>query len=333
MILGVVLVHCNLLPYIDNGAASPVTACVIDLFSSKLPEMCVPFFFFISAYLLQTKHPVLLRAGYVGLIRKRARTILLAYLLWNTITVLLRTAVNLSPLGRYASGGHDFESVAGWLLDVYWVPELIPLWFLRNLMGFILIAPLLQQILRRSPAFLLLMTYLVEIYTSIGGILYYASGMVAAYLCTPRRFEYRIGRMWALAPVYCLFSVWMVLFPWDASLEPVYPLIKIMGFLGFMSVCSRPFPLSVRFGSPGAIFFVYAVHGIISPYVLKGLVMLCPWDGEAWLVVYMLSFVIVTGLSYVSYICCCRWTPCLSALLTGNRSAVRRIPDTDMPGR
>lgn len=319
MIVGVVLIHCNPLPYVMAGADA--VTVFIKYFSTEWPAMCVPFFFFISAYLLQTKHPSLSFDAFVILIKKRSTTLLLSYILWNTIALAFWTLINATPLNQYTSGGYKFISVADLLIDVYWRPILVPLWFLRNLMGFIIIVPILQMILKKSPLLLLFAGYLAETYTPVGGALYYAAGLVAAQLWNPHRLEDRIGRLSFLAPLYCVITLCITVFAIDTgSTGPLYQSVKIMGFIGFMGLCSKPIPFGRRLGTPGAIFFVYAFHGIISPYIIKLSAGIYNRPGDGLLAVYILSFAVVITLSYVAYYCSLRFSPSLSSLLTGRRS-------------
>ncbi len=320
MILAVILIHCNILFFIDNKADAPISVAIIELFSVYLPAVGVPFFFFISGYLLQTKHPSITLHSFYKLIVKRCKTILLPYLLWNTIAILFWIFINITPLNRYTGGGPEFDSFLGMLYYMYWRPALIPLWFLRNLMGFIILVPLLQKILKYSPILFVVSGFFIETYTSLGGIFYFVSGMALAHWWQPARFEKNISRLSVLAILYCLIKIFMVVSSGDIG---DYPLIEdsvnIMGLVGFMALCSKPMPLFRHLDISGAVFFVYAFHGIISPYVIKGLLLVYDWQGELWMVDYIASFVITTCVSFGAYYFFSRYCPRLCAIMTGNR--------------
>ncbi len=101
MLLGVVLIHCNILSFIPGGGNRAVT-CAVGFFSEGLPSMCVPWFFLVSAYLSAIRRS---DADYGGFVRRRVRSILVPYLVWNSLAVAVRMAVQLTPLGQYTSGG------------------------------------------------------------------------------------------------------------------------------------------------------------------------------------------------------------------------------------
>lgn len=319
MILAVISIHCNILPFISDKANAIVTISAVKFLSCNLPAIGVPFFFFISAYLLQTKHPYLSIHSYFSLCIKRCRTVFLPYLLWNTIATLIRIIVNLTPLSRYTSGGPKFDSFLDMLVNIYWTPALEPLWFLRNLMGFIILVPVLQKILKLSPILLLIIGIFIENYTPLSGIIYFVFGMAVAQWYSPERFEQIISKLASFALFYVFVKACITFYPINTYIYPIFDeTTNLIGLLGFMALCSKPLRLK-HFDLPGAIFFVYAFHGIISPYVLKIMLLIYDWHGELWLIDYIISFLLTTTLSFATYHFTVRYCPQLSMLMTGNR--------------
>lgn len=50
MILGVVLIHCNILICVPRDDSTALATGIVKYFSETWPKFCVPWFFFISAY-------------------------------------------------------------------------------------------------------------------------------------------------------------------------------------------------------------------------------------------------------------------------------------------
>lgn len=328
MILGVIMIHCNILYFVE-GARPSFVEFTVRLFSDYLPAVAVPFFFFISAYLLQTKHPSVLSHDFGGFLAKRCRTLLIPYLLWNTIAVLFRILINLSPLNRYTSGGPSFDSFFGMLYDIYWLPGLSTMWFVRNLFIFVLLAPIMQLILRISPILPVICGYIIDTYTPgnvhgifppVHGMFYFTLGMAFAQWLKPEQFEKHISRLSWLVIFYCLINICLALFDVEIEAYPLPCYLLIMtGVFGFMALCSRPVPMLKKTDIPSMIFFMYAFHGIISSYVAKAMLVITAWKGGLLLIDYFAGFVITTVISFVAYYVCSRYFKRLGSVLTGGR--------------
>ena len=138
MILGVIIIHCNILTNIPQNDITFLTSVIVRFFSEYLPIICVPWFFMISAYLSGLKYKRFTKDTYINLLKKRCKSIFLPYILWNTIALLFWQSVNMTFLSKYTSGGYNFISIQQLIIDVYMSPILEPLWFLRNLIIFII---------------------------------------------------------------------------------------------------------------------------------------------------------------------------------------------------
>jgi len=319
MLLGVVLIHCNILSFIPGGGNRAVT-CAVGFFSEGLPSMCVPWFFLVSAYLSAIRRS---DADYGGFVRRRVRSILVPYLVWNSLAVAVRMAVQLTPLGQYTSGGHQFTSLWQTLVDVYVEPALWPLWFLRNLFVFTLMLPVLRRMIDRNIAVTLAVLLIADTFTPLVGIFYYGAGVAAARLLSPAGAERMLGRCGWLFPLYCAVTFVSVWCGFDLFSVPVLRnVMSIVGMAGLWGLALRGGWSGLGFlGRPDATFFVYAFHGLVSPYIVKGLVRCVPWEGYGWLCCYAVAFSGVAGVSYAVYyavsLSCGRVLP----WLTGGRSA------------
>ncbi len=108
-----------------------------------LVETCVPFFFMISGYLFFRTYQ---SYKWKDKLKTRVKSLLIPYLIWNTIyTVVI---LSLKKLGAIT----NIRDITG-LKDVFLGcinSEYSPLWFVKYLMAFVLISPLMYYLLRRK---------------------------------------------------------------------------------------------------------------------------------------------------------------------------------------
>ena len=171
LIVGVVMIHCM---------GSPVDVEAIDfhhltgadiydllriLCSNVVTRVCVPLFFFISGYLFFTRLNSWRWQVYGEKLKKRVRTLLVPYLLWITIAVICILAVKVIKEGWGVVPGF-LQEHGYWHL--YWdcfqldvdrkswlgmvvrstTPFNYALWYLRDLMTMVLLAPAFYVLFR-----------------------------------------------------------------------------------------------------------------------------------------------------------------------------------------
>lgn len=91
--------------------------------------------------------------GYFDLLKRRSRTLLIPYLLWNSVYIVAFIAGPLLGAAfkgrRVQSGLFSFASVVDGVLGVTNYPADIPLWYIRNLFLCIMLYPLLKWFCRK----------------------------------------------------------------------------------------------------------------------------------------------------------------------------------------
>ncbi len=322
MLLGVVLIHCSLISYMPTEGLA-IERDIITLFSQDLPSICVPWFFIISAYITQIRGK-----DYKYLIRRRMNNIVVPYVLWNLIAVGIRFLFKASSLGAYGSGAYQWESVSDVFMEIFIEPALIPLWFLRNLFLFTLLFPILVRLLKINIPVTLILLLFVNKLPFIEGIFYYSAGIALAMRVKPGEIPAKLSKFRLFFPIFTLLMILSVILRLNIIEIPILSDIVILGgaigawgLIHFKALKLRPI------GQAGAIFFVYAFHGIISPYVTKGLVLLVPWENAWWVVAFFISFIIVTIISFGIYLLTKQFTPTILRILTGGRSTTKTIPE------
>lgn len=314
--LGVIAIHSyspamEMPDLLENG--------IVDFFAIYLPSVCVPVFFLISGYLLGYRHKICDRGEYLNLLKKRSVSLLLPYIVWNLLAFTVRLAVKKSPLGHLTSSVYSFDSPFDFLHDVLWTPELVPLWFVRNLMLFVAAYPIVLWLVKHFKAFSLLLIYCLDSYCDMGGLFYFAGGVWCA--CTlpeqgNSRLLHRLRWLLSVFVAGALLEAFTSLAIFNNAIFS--SLWQLCGVLGVIAVC--PGDKSHAPVSPGGVFFLYAVHGLLSPYIIKGMLMLCG-DALPVVVIYFLCFGLIVTASYIAWLLCRRWPHRLLSLLTGSRQS------------
>ncbi|MDE7409969.1 MAG: acyltransferase [Muribaculaceae bacterium] len=315
MTLGVVIIHCNVMMVPDYDGSDILTG-FFD-FVLCMTDVCVPWFFFISGYLLVHRHPDTDWTCYKSLVYRRVRSILIPYLLWNTIAFLIRAGINLSPLGQFTNGRQNFDSITGFVMDVYVQPELMPLWFLRNLFIFVLVSPVIRYLVRFNAIVALILLWVSDHYFYLGGILYYGMGFIFAKNYSPDRFDKWLAISIKMLPFVLLLTFAINLFSYDL---PVIGYVLIFfQMLGIWGLACRFITSTGIIDRPDNMFFIYAAHGIVTPYLLRTLSMIFDFSGYYWLVCYVASVIIVIGTTFGAALVFKSISPNIYALLTGYR--------------
>lgn len=322
MILGVIIIHCNILTNIPQKDITSLTNVIVRFFSEYWPMFCMPWFFMISAYLSGLKYERFTKETYINLLKKRCMSIILPYILWNTIALLFWQSVNMTFLSKFTLGGYDFVSIQQLILDVYVSPILVPMWFLRNLMIFIILLPLLKLLLNKSTLLLIVISIFLERYTPMGGILYYSLGLILSK--HPAIKQYFFKYAYVLGIIYSLTAFCSALSPdiigfYTYNFPIAGEILTIIGLFAFWKLALNIKIINMRYNLSSFVFFMYAFHGIISPYIIKGLALFIPWHGNGWISDYVLVYLLVVSFSFMSYCILSKFMPRTLNILTGQR--------------
>lgn len=126
--------------------------------------VCNPMFFFISGCLFF--QGLLTITDCFPKIKKRIKTLLLPYLLWNLVFVLWYVVLSLLPVVSSFVNSNilvNFSDLWNSLKYLYINPAAFHLWFLRDLMVYVLLSPLLYIFLKKIPIVLLITLFVLGI--------------------------------------------------------------------------------------------------------------------------------------------------------------------------
>lgn len=160
LICGVVFIHNQLKGDISISGQSlsiPDASwyeAVINLFSYVIPCIAVPIFFIVSGYLF-FKEGTFNEKLYLTKIKKRFWSLLIPYVLWNTLCLLIFIFVRIPALHGLFPNVSLEEVTLPKVLSGYWAcegngfPFDFPLWYVRELILMVIISPLLYVVVKK----------------------------------------------------------------------------------------------------------------------------------------------------------------------------------------
>lgn len=162
LIFFIILLHCYSVQRLEGN--HEVYFKVLYTFYNWIGETGVPGFFFISGYFF-----FLSKKTYPQKLKTRLHTLLIPYLIWNTLLLALYVVAYAIGYQQIINGRSLADYTFIDYLRLFWdrgsfdngnfVPLLCPLWYIRNLLIMSALSPLLYFIIRYArEAFLLLTT-------------------------------------------------------------------------------------------------------------------------------------------------------------------------------
>ncbi len=328
LIAGVLLVHCNVLQFLPPEQAPitlyrSITNVIIDML-----YVTVPAFFFISGFFffrsgLPDAHSLRYK------LKRRFRTLVLPYLLWNIIGLCLTFVKTIPPLDRsFPQYAGFFDSWSNILMGFIAMPMTqepydFPLWFIRNLIFVILLTPLLTVCFRYMKGWLLLPLIILMIYFPefalelIPSVWFFALG--ASMALYGHRFRQITGQTLILTILFVLLTAGYNYFP-----EQIPQ--RVAQTVGVFLLCSISARLTERFGLfpswlTGGVFFVFACHGLYCTVIDKAaLAIFSPVNNVPKAAfAYAVAFLMNLGLTISFYLILRKFFPRLTDLLCGNR--------------
>ncbi len=308
----------------------------------------IPLFFFMSGYFF-FRSEVFDKLAFQRKIRSRIHTLLIPYLIWNTLAVLLPLFLMLpcfatiNPVEQMP----DFSWKA--IVNSYWnqtngifhgyetgsaiYPQNMPLWYIRELMLIILMAPVLYRLIKyaRYIVPLLGVIWLVTLYSQN---IYFSNLMqgVFAFFCGGVLSVMRKG----IKPVDAKSLRWIVMAylllsglyicAQSCDMIAVLPIIKVMCIvvgaycaigISLHSMCNGNKKIIRDFLSSSS-YFVFLSHGLVVGYVCKLIMMLYEpsslWG--AWML-FLMTLLLSLFLILTAYYIIRKYMPKVMIILTG----------------
>lgn len=344
LIIGVVMLHANLFSLVTQwtGEAPHWPGWLIFYFRNIvniLFPQCVATFFLLSGYFFFTGEQAKNLSYFKEKWRSRVHTLLVPYILWNSIALLLFYVKSSNLLGGISmQSGEEFSVVK--YLTGYWafyysgdIPVNGPLWFVRDLMVVSLFTPLLYCLLRNRwvgavTLLLLLACVSCGVNIDIHGVDFYSILFfsVGAWMRLQRVNLENIGKKVGVTALVLYLPVSYFMFnlcdsPFYIAFSQIAVVIKFVALLYLLSMLYRSEVLKGIPKLSTRSFFVYALHGLIIGPVIKILYLLSgPTDNPLLLILISVSsVVIVLLLCSAAYSLMEKKSPSLLKLLSGGR--------------
>ena len=306
--------------------------------SHGICRIAVPVFFFFSGFLFFTHMDHWDTQVWLGKVKKRVRTLLLPYLLWNVITLLAGFAYTwIRARVNPAAGGASLVEtlrINGWLRifwdSTYGCPIDYPLWFIRDLIVFVVLTPALFFLLKKGKEWSVLLLFLLcglAASRDFEGLFYFAFG--AYFRLSSRDFLRDFRRFkW---PAYVLSGVGLILICLTYRQSPqLYAYVKyLFVFFGSLSViCFSDGLLEQNKVRPNAFlssstFFIYASHAVLILHDVANYVTLhlFPSGQVGWqCVALFFQAALAVGICLGLYALMKKITPKTLGVLTGSRA-------------
>lgn len=309
----------------SHTAALPVWLQLVENAVSQVIARCgVPIFFLLSAVLLfRAEH------SYIEMIGKKARTLLIPYLIWNTFWIMVFLILqNLPFTAAYFSGNHMPIlqcSIKDWL-GLYGIgqeyPQCYPLWFMRDLMAVVLVSPLIKALADRSSVVALCMGIGLAVFpVSFFGQTAFAWFLTGAAV-TKKQLSFLVFDHLSMGKLGALyFGCGMVALFWNHPVNRnVSVLVGVVFWLRLSKEIYNRKKLRQTFLRMSEwVFIIYVLHEMTLSCVRKICFRLLPANHLFWLLAYILIPIAVMAGCILAGMVFQRCIPTLYRVSTGGR--------------
>jgi surface polysaccharide O-acyltransferase-like enzyme len=305
-----------------------------ELLSGIISRVAVPMFFLISGYLLYARE-----TNFLSVLKKKSRTIVLPYIIWQFIYLLWAFMVQNNPIRESFAQPEDRllnYGILDWLQAFFGnftkdpglgrTPYNYPLWFLRDLFILDLFFIPLKRLIDKFPFGILIIAVLLWIadtqlwIVSPEALLYFILGYyIVKYSISEKRID-TIGFM-DISILYT-FTVILELFFTD-KFNAIHKFNIIVGIIFFIKVSlyiignNKVYNRLIWLGRYG--FIIFAFHAMILQYVIKVMYIIIPLKDGLILLEYFSAVIVTIVLCIISGIILEKTMPKVYGILTGGR--------------
>lgn len=305
--------------------------------SQGICRIAVPCFFLFSGFLFFTKLENWDTQVWLDKIRKRGRTLLVPYLIWNILALLVGFGYGWLR-SRFNA---DFVPVSlvetlresGWI-NIFWAstfgcPIDYPLWFIRDLIVFVVITPLVYWLVRKCRLWGIAVLFVAFGLTGsrdLEGLFFFFLG--AYFQLFGVDFLQVFAKVKWPAYLLCAIGIVMIALSYRDHVE-LYKYVKYLFVLaGTVSVVNLASSLldaglvNTNTFLSSSSFFVYASHGILILHDIAHYITLhfLPFTSVAGkCLVLFVKAGIAVGICLALFAIMKKWTPKTLGVLTGNR--------------
>lgn len=313
----------------------PVFDISLHILQRNLGDIAVPLFFFISGYLFFLNIKDFNFVVYKNKLKKRNKSLLIPYLLWNTLFfIFLLTCYYISP-----SIVQSFEKFFSKLtvtsfIQSYWSlngsPILAPMWFIRDLIILNVISPFIYWIIKKTN---LIIVIIAAVFFMVG--IYYETPGIGGRIWFP----YMFGAFWSIQGknflntfnkyrilIFSSFFFFVSIDTWLSSIGHSTTIINhlsiVFGIACVPLICAYFIKKGViqdNLYIAKASFFVFGFHMFIINIPNKFLPLLIPINTFSAILLQIMIPSIVCIFCLIIYSVLNRYFPKLSSILVGGR--------------
>lgn len=341
LLLGVILIHCKIAIPDSHNQDMEMAVFTISFISNIVTSVCVPFYFLISSFLFFRNVDKFNFFTYKSKLKRRLKSLLIPYLLWNIIGMAAMLIKMLPALREYFPQYTVIDLTSLNLLKGFWSFSLINcslvpypydfvLWFIRDLMVLNLLSPVFYLVAKKMKywGFLILLSLLVlndidliNVDVNLKEIFFYYIGVLIGCKAIDINRFIQYGK-------YCIIPMVFFAFCSQFNRMSTYGNLILLAYIIFC-IPSLTFMVS-WFMKHGLVipnyflrsgFFVYAIHGLYCTVSIKILIALIhPDTPETYLLVYILDFTSVLVVSSLVFLIMRNICPKVTSLLCGGRT-------------
>lgn len=345
LIVGVVFIHCRYFapdatPFMNidysNISAIDVGTIISSIFSIFIPNVAVPIFFMISGYFFFNKVTHWESSIYQDKLKSRTKTLLIPYLLWNTVALLTLIFLDfLIPqpqiVGVYTN---VFDYLRGYFVHTGFTPYLQPMWFIRDLIILCIASPVLYYLLKKFHYYILfvflalnLLFYYLSlhpIYMIIGPCLFYFSLGAFFSISNKNMVEESRKVKWLSGILYPLTLVIYLYLKGSGYWKYISPFSVLLGIATTLNIVSYLYEkgkLKTNSFLAKSSFFLFAIHEVL---LLEGwkylyLKLIKPISATSYIIGYFTVPVITILSALLIFYLLQTYLPKVADVLTGNR--------------
>lgn len=347
LVLVVLVVHyCGTVCFEDvSRENNPALFWFTSILSGFFRGQSVPIYFFISGYLFFFNGNFSM-AEYYRKIKRRIKSLLVPYIIWNTLSIILLVIVLLSPFVSMMKYGEEVNLSVGNILSCYWIydggfagvnipsssaPINMPLWYIRDLIVMVLLSPAIYWLLKKLGVIFLFLMCCIWIYFSIetanvyvprDALFFFSSG---AYFSLKgkdvvsifSRFLKPSAILYILVSIILSFVFFYEIENWS-YLNLLNIIIGIVFSISFAEYLSHGSIINSTRKYFDVAFFIYLSHGLICSKMIKLIILLLrPSSDFGYIMTDVLSYLISVLLLYGIYKLLERFIPKVLSVMLG----------------
>ncbi len=338
----VLTVHVSSITQLSGHTFTAGTEAFRRFVEIFLHNQSVPIYFFIAGYVFFYKMEMN-RQQYTRKLHNRVKSLLIPYLIWNTVGILLVATKAL------VKGDGEFYPTLGNLLSCYWMydgslsgrqtelgiyPIDLPLWFVRDLMIVVLLTPALYWIIRHARHYWVWALGIAWLFRWQLSNQHHAQMLTAffffswgGYMSIFKKDMIReFGRLrnssfiayplLGAAAWYCAAADT----GWFNQVKDLYILAGLIAAYNLSALLLTHQVVKVSSFLSSASFFIYITHYLmIGPIIRKIFGLLEPGSTFAVVTVYLLCIALITSMLLALFYLMQRYTPKLLRVTAGRK--------------